>query len=229
MDQLEIAQYDLVEWKSFSRTFTTVGAKEKYNKSIIALEFTFQRQTGFFLLQIYVPLTLIVFASWVTFWLVKTEKGSEIPARTSLGATTVLAVVTIGFGGKGKPQVGYPTALDVFIIICFVTVFAAMVEFAILNFIDTLVRRIKKKDRERKTLQNMINCTQKAFYIPPDNGEIVRSRVTRLDSIRDDEAILEDENLLTPEESPTHDHNQWETIETMVINGNEPMPTFVPK
>ena len=37
----------------------------------------------------------------------KTDKGSEIPARTSLGATTVLSVVTIGFGGKGKPQVSY--------------------------------------------------------------------------------------------------------------------------
>ena len=27
------------------------------------------------------------------------------PCRTQLGATTVLAVVTIGFGGKAKPQV----------------------------------------------------------------------------------------------------------------------------
>ena len=35
----------------------------------------------------------------------KTEKGQETPARTQLGATTVLAVVTIGFGGKAKPQV----------------------------------------------------------------------------------------------------------------------------
>ena len=43
-------------------------------------------------------------SSWVTFWLVKTEKGQETPARTQLGATTVLAVVTIGFGGKAKPQ-----------------------------------------------------------------------------------------------------------------------------
>ena len=64
-----------------------------------------QRRTGFFLLQIYIPLTLIVMCSWVTFWLVKTDKGGEIPARTNLGATTVLTVVTIGFGGKGKPQV----------------------------------------------------------------------------------------------------------------------------
>ncbi len=35
----------------------------------------------------------------------KTDKGQETPARTQLGATTVLAVVTVGFGGKAKPQV----------------------------------------------------------------------------------------------------------------------------
>ena len=46
--------------------------------------------------------------------------------------------------------------MDVFIIICFITVFAALVEFAILNFFDTLVRRIKKKDRERKTIMNFM-------------------------------------------------------------------------
>lgn len=54
----------------------------------------------------YIPLYIIGMSSWVTFWLVKTDKGQETPARTQLGATTVLAVVTIGFGGKAKPQVG---------------------------------------------------------------------------------------------------------------------------
>ena len=58
-------------------------------------------------LQVYIPLYIIVMSSWVTFWLVKTDKGQETPARTQLGATTVLAVVTIGFGGKAKPQVGH--------------------------------------------------------------------------------------------------------------------------
>ena len=56
-------------------------------------------------MQVYIPLYIIVMSSWVTFWLVKTDKGQETPARTQLGATTVLAVVTIGFGGKAKPQV----------------------------------------------------------------------------------------------------------------------------
>ena len=58
-----------------------------------------------FKFQIYVPLALLVCCSWVTFWLAKTDTGTEVPARTSLGATTVLSVVTIGFGGNSKPQV----------------------------------------------------------------------------------------------------------------------------
>ncbi len=43
--------------------------------------------------------------SWVTFWLIKTDKGGEVPARTGLGANSVLSVVNIGFGGKSRPQV----------------------------------------------------------------------------------------------------------------------------
>ena len=96
-------------------------------------------------MQVYIPLYIIVMSSWVTFWLVKTEKGQETPARTQLGATTVLAVVTIGFGGKAKPQVGYATALDVFIIICFMSVFTALIEFAFINFLDMFIRRLKHR------------------------------------------------------------------------------------
>ncbi len=44
----------------------------------------------------------------------------------------------------------YATALDIFIILCFVNVFAALIEFALLNFLDTLVRRIKRKEQENK-------------------------------------------------------------------------------
>ena len=107
-------------------------------------------------LQVYIPLYIIVMSSWVTFWLVKTEKGQETPARTQLGATTVLAVVTIGFGGKAKPQVGYATALDVFIIICFMSVFTALIEFAFINFLDMFIRRLKHRDLVRVvTLQDM--------------------------------------------------------------------------
>ena len=68
------------------------------------------------------------------------SQGQEIPARTGLGATSALAVVTIGFGGKTKPQVAYATALDVFIIICSILVFFALAEFALLSFLDVYIR-----------------------------------------------------------------------------------------
>ena len=69
--------------------------------SVAFLLFNFERQSGFWLLGIYFPLTLIVMCSWVAFWIVKTD----VPARIALGVTTVLSVTKIGFGGKAKPQV----------------------------------------------------------------------------------------------------------------------------
>ncbi len=126
--KLGLAQFLLVRTHSYDRISpelkrrTRVGTR---NDSIAGIEFYFERQTGFFMLQIYTPLILvsststtalpvlpckhikfqIVMCSWVTFWLIKTEKGGEVPARTVLGANAVLSVVNIGFGGKSRPQV----------------------------------------------------------------------------------------------------------------------------
>jgi hypothetical protein len=44
---------------------------------------------------------MMVMCSWVAFWIVK----SDAAGRCSLGITTVLSVIKIGFGDKGKPQV----------------------------------------------------------------------------------------------------------------------------
>lgn len=150
IDKLGLAQFHLKEFKSFEDiAVMNRRTRDSFrNDSIVQIDFLFERQTGFFLLQIYTPLTLIVFCSWVAFWLIKTEKGGEVPARTALGATSVLSVVNIGFGGKSRPQVGYATALDIFIILCFIAVFAALVEFACINFIDTFVKRRKKREEE---------------------------------------------------------------------------------
>ena len=78
------------------------------------------------------------------------SQGGEVPARTALGATTVLSIVNLGFGGKSKPKVGYATALDMYIVLCFVAVFAALVEFACINFIDIFIKRFKIWEAEEK-------------------------------------------------------------------------------
>ena len=109
-------------------------------------------------------------------------------------------------------QVGYSTALDIFIILCFVTVFAALVEFAILNFIDTIMRRLKKQDREKQKVAFLLNQAQNQFYVQDNdsytgdqNGHHDNNRINRLESVVDNEAILEDENFLSPVDTPTRD------------------------
>ncbi len=83
-----LAQYDLVNWTHSS--FNGLRGRAVRNVSLVQLTFHFQRQTGFYMLQIYIPvpksimfykinvkiympmvfqLTLIVCCSWVTFWL----------------------------------------------------------------------------------------------------------------------------------------------------------------
>ena len=114
-------------------------------------------------------------SSWVSFWLVKTDKGRETPARTQLGATTVLAVVTIGFGGKAKPQVGYATALDVFTIICFASVFSAFIEFSFINFLDMFIRRLKHRDKVRYTILDAMTTSMTAPLVPIKDDPITRA------------------------------------------------------
>ena len=48
---------------------------------MIFVQFTFQRTLGFYFLQIYIPLTIIVMSSWVSFWLVKT---SQVPLQLDI-------------------------------------------------------------------------------------------------------------------------------------------------
>ena len=51
------------------------------------------------------------------------------------GITTLLTTCTIAITGReGIPKVSYSTALDVFLLLCFVFVFAALVEFAAVNY-----------------------------------------------------------------------------------------------
>ena len=99
--------------------------------------------------------------SWIFFLMVKVMKRQSFEIITwpyifslslfsTLGATSVLSIVNIGFGGKSRPHVGYATALDTFIILCFIAVFAALIEFACINFIDTFVKRRKKKHEDLK-------------------------------------------------------------------------------
>jgi gamma-aminobutyric acid receptor subunit alpha len=59
-------------------------------------------------------------------------------------------MTTMGFGGRAQmPRVSYATALDSFVIICFSFVFAVMIEYAAINYLDKLAGDMKKLLQER--------------------------------------------------------------------------------
>ncbi|KAL9963419.1 hypothetical protein ACROYT_G026929 [Oculina patagonica] len=124
-ENLKIPQYSLVHWEN------TIQAQEYStgNFTSMSTNFHLQRQLGYYVLQEFIPTILIVAVSWVGFWI----DERSVPARVSLGITTVLAITTLMFGVQSTlPRVGHVKAIDVFLLGSFLFVFAALVEFAII-------------------------------------------------------------------------------------------------
>ena len=58
--------------------------------SCLKVELIFKREFSYYLITIYVPCCMLVIVSWVSFWL----DQHAIPARVSLGVTTLLTMST---------------------------------------------------------------------------------------------------------------------------------------
>jgi hypothetical protein len=102
------------------------------------IRFVLRRDIGFFLIQVYVPSMLIVILSWVSFWL----NIDATPARVSLGLLTVLTMTTASTGANASlPRVSYIKAIDVWMSMCLIFVFTALLEFAVVNVISRSGKR----------------------------------------------------------------------------------------
>ncbi|XP_076046138.1 glycine receptor subunit alpha-2-like [Oratosquilla oratoria] len=101
------------------------------NYSCLVALITLKRNIGFHLVQSYLPTILIVVISWVGFWM----DTDSVPARTTLGVTTLLTVSNQASETQMKiPQVSYIKALDIWMGVCTAFIFAALLEFTIVNY-----------------------------------------------------------------------------------------------
>ncbi|XP_042879968.1 glycine receptor subunit alpha-3-like [Penaeus japonicus] len=127
-DNLEIAQFDLLD-------HSTHEIKQEFvtgNFSGLLVKFSLRRQNGYHVLQTYVPTILIVSISWVSFWL----DPNAVPGRVSLGVTTLLTLTTLASGIRASlPPVSYVKAIDVWVGMCMIMVFGALLEFTLVNWL----------------------------------------------------------------------------------------------
>ncbi|XP_039298615.1 glycine receptor subunit alpha-4-like isoform X3 [Nilaparvata lugens] len=100
------------------------------NFTCLAVVFNLRRRLGYHLFHTYIPSALIVVMSWISFWI----KPEAIPARVTLGVTSLLTLATQNTQSqKSLPPVSYVKAIDIWMSSCSVFVFLSLMEFAVVN------------------------------------------------------------------------------------------------
>ncbi|XP_062851595.1 glycine receptor subunit alpha-3 [Trichomycterus rosablanca] len=136
----------------------------------IEVRFHLERQMGYYLIQMYIPSLLIVILSWVSFWI----NMDAAPARVALGITTVLTMTTQSSGSRTSlPKVSYVKAIDIWMAVCLLFVFSALLEYAAVNFVSRQhkellrFRRRSKKGRKEEVREGRLTYTPNTGKPPP--------------------------------------------------------------
>ncbi|CAJ0580984.1 unnamed protein product, partial [Mesorhabditis spiculigera] len=127
--------------------------------------FMFERNLGFYLLQIYIPSVLIVSISWVSFWLSR----EATPARVALGVTTVLTMTTLmTTTNSAMPKVSYVKSIDIFLGTSFMMVFCSLLEYAAIGYLSKRLKlcEVRKKSSVRSLLSSPVEPAMRSISVP---------------------------------------------------------------
>ncbi|WKX98948.1 hypothetical protein Q1695_014096 [Nippostrongylus brasiliensis] len=131
VEQAYVPQFTITGYQTEDRVVSTATGFRLGSYQRLSLVFQLQRSVGYFIFQTYLPCVLIVMLSWVSFWI----NHEATSARVALGITTVLTMTTISTGVRQSlPRISYVKSIDVYLVMCFVFVFAALLEYAAVNY-----------------------------------------------------------------------------------------------
>ncbi|XP_061910493.1 gamma-aminobutyric acid receptor subunit delta [Entelurus aequoreus] len=128
LEKLELSQFTITDYRFVTEimNFKSAGRFPR-----LSLRFQLRRNRGVYIIQSYMPSILLVAMSWVSFWISQTA----VPARVTLGITTVLTMTTLMVSARSSlPRASAIKALDVYFWICYVFVFAALIEYAFAHY-----------------------------------------------------------------------------------------------
>jgi hypothetical protein len=184
-----LTEYELVEYSS-NETMVNADLHNFRHGEIIgnysALTFTIvlRRQVGFYIMDYFIPSTMIVATSWMSFWL----QADQTSPRMTAGCTTLLTFVTLSTSQeKSLPKVSYVKASEVWFLGCVLFIFMSIVEFAFVNMIWC---RRKNVSMKKVNASNIFKGTLPT--LPLDRE---KKRKSRGDSIQQEISVAEDQKV----------------------------------
>jgi gamma-aminobutyric acid receptor subunit beta len=82
-----------------------------------------ERKTRYYLLTMFLPMSLILFMSWTVFWL----QPDIVPSRIAISTASIFSLIAFGFSIRlSLPKVSYVTRADLFVMGCTLLVFLAL-------------------------------------------------------------------------------------------------------
>lgn len=148
--------------------------------------FKMKRRIGYFLIDTYVPSTIIVIISWISFWI----NPDTAPARVALGITTVLTMTTLISSARASlPKVSYVKAIDWYLLLCLIFVFGSILEYTFIAFMINVRNKSKKKsftngevnsDSKVRPFPLSIFYDKKTFTRPKMRNERRNPKIARL-------------------------------------------------
>jgi len=170
-------QYTLTGME-LSTSFTAYVAA---NWTGVTATFVFSRIYSYFLYNVYAPSVIVVVLSWVGFVLPRDTP----PARVTLAVTAVLTIVTIlTMLNSSIAKVNYIKQIDVYLICCFLFVFASLVEYSIILLLSAQVKKMRKLKQEVSSSEEDDNASGTFSRYPSERFKkailYIKSRVYTL-------------------------------------------------
>jgi hypothetical protein len=125
-----------------------------YEFEACAYQFNASRNLGYYIWKVFIPLILVVFMSWLVFWIDPTK----IEAQLAVSATAMLTIIAYQITLSNMlPRISYFTRLDYFIVGSNILVFLALLEAVMSSAIA--------RNNKEKTARNLDRSSRIVFPI----------------------------------------------------------------
>ena len=139
---LSIADWDISDWQIQTGRYQL--SPERVGPQLVSTSFVAQRNVGYYVLKVILPLSLIVMMSWAIFWIHPEQSGTQI----AMSITCVLTLMTYrSMVDYLLPKLSYMTKMDVFILGSTILLFVSLVQAVYTSMLvsdsrDVLAERI---------------------------------------------------------------------------------------